>query len=100
MIGEEFREELIDVACLLVKKHFPEIEEIEESALIALSADLLESTSRRSAERCVFCARPTSNRFEFNALPKSEQIRFKDQPQLNLEAYSDKWVKVVIKDRV
>jgi hypothetical protein len=99
MIGEDFREELLDIACLLVKKHFEEIQEIEESALIALVADLMESSSRRSAERCVFCARPNATRFGFSALPKAEQLRFQSQSDLNLEDHIDKWVKVKIRTK-
>jgi hypothetical protein len=99
MIGEDFREELLDIACLLVKKHFEEIEEIEESALMALVADLMESSSRRSAERCVFCARPDGNRFGFSALPKSEQVRFQNQCDLKLEDHMDMWVRVKIRSK-
>ncbi len=99
MIGEAFREELLDIACLIVKKHFEDIEEIEESALIALVADLIESTSRRSAERCVFSSRPVGKTFAFADLPQSEQVRFQDQTDLNLERYMDKWVRVSIKSK-
>jgi hypothetical protein len=76
--------EQVDIACLLVKKHFSKIERIEKSVLMVLLQKLTESTSRRPAEKCIFCANhPSDNTFKFSNLSKSEQNRYIENPNIN-----------------
>lgn len=98
-LGAEFYEELIDIACLMVKKHFDQVDEIEGSAVIALVADLMESPSRRAAERCVFSSCPDGNKFGFSSLPKSEQDRFQDNSGIDLGLCRDQWITIKIETK-
>ena len=71
--GNYFMEQC-DLACLLIRKLFPKVSRIEGAVVLALSAMLTQSTSRRGAERSVFSSKaPSGTTFAFDNLPMQDQ---------------------------
>jgi hypothetical protein len=97
LLGDDAAKEHVDLACLLVKKHFPQVKRIERAAVVALVNKLAGSSSRRSAERCVFCSRtPDAETFKLTDLPSSDQDKYRDNRDVSalLNSYYD----IVVRD--
>jgi hypothetical protein len=71
LLGAHLPEEQLDVVYLMIRKHFPEVQCVEQAAAVVLAGELSDSVSRRSAERCVFNSTPTGNTLTLEDLPKS-----------------------------
>jgi hypothetical protein len=81
-VGQEY----LDLACVLLKKHFPGVTCAERSALVVLAKLLTSTSSRRTAEKCVFCSSaPADNCFRYANLPRSEQNKRRKDPDVNNE---------------
>lgn len=82
---EEVDKEYIDIACLLIKKHFPSVKRIEVAVIVVLMRKLIPTSSRRSAERSVFCSTtPKDDIFEFKNLPGSDQERYGEDNKVSV----------------
>jgi len=53
---EKASSEYVDIACLLIRKHFPKVKRVEKAALMAIAKTLVETGSYRKAESSVFCS--------------------------------------------
>jgi hypothetical protein len=79
LLGDDFKLEHEDLACVLIKKHFPKVEYIDKRALLAIVRLLATATSRRSAEKAVFAATPSKDTiFDFDCLPRRDKERFSE----------------------
>jgi hypothetical protein len=80
LLGQESRIfEQMDVACLLVKKHFSHIQQCELAAALVLVRELIESASRRSAESCVFNSVCEADIFTFKGLPRRVRAKYENE---------------------
>lgn len=97
LLGEELLlMEQIDLACVLIKEHFPKVKFIDPQGLFAIVRLLATTASRRPAEKAVFGARLSKeNTFEFNCLSRRIQAEFwtfvseQKGPIYNFEKSSD-----------
>ena len=77
LCGDETGREYIDIACLIIKKHFDKIIRVEQAVIMTLVKKLAETSSRRGADKCVFCSSvPDTDTFIFSMLPKRDQLRW------------------------
>jgi len=93
LLGEQYQQELMDIVCIMVKKHFKKVKLIELSALFVLAEILSTSKFRRSSERTIFASNSTTTKFAFTNLPGSTQREFQ-------EMFGDsmhKWVHIEVK---
>jgi hypothetical protein len=83
MLDDETGNEQIDIACLLIKKHFKSVEKVEVAAIMAIVKLLSESVSKRNAERKIFCSKvPTdSSDFNYDMLPIRIVNKYKEEFQ-------------------
>jgi hypothetical protein len=80
LTGNDATQEKLELACLLIQKHFPSVQRIEKAAVVALASKLSETPSRRPTEKAIFCSlvQPAAKSFSFENLPRLEQGRYKD----------------------
>ncbi len=96
--GEEVGREQVDIACLLVKKHFENVTHIERAAVLAVVKKLAESQSRRNAETAVFCSNVKDGRtFKLADMPKEDRDQYANDP--DFEGLRDKVLRIVARPR-
>ncbi|MCJ7632426.1 AAA family ATPase [Candidatus Bathyarchaeota archaeon] len=77
--GTDPGKEFTDLACLLVRKHFKKVNRIEQSAVMVLQKKLATTSSRRVAEKCVFCSSIHDEAtFSFTHLPLRDQEEYRE----------------------
>jgi hypothetical protein len=96
LLGDHAAKEQVDLACILVQKHFPGVHRIELSAVGALIKKLTESSSRRAAEKAVFgSSSPPADTFRFVDLPGRDQEQYKEDSEIKL--LMDSYIRITVK---
>ncbi|QLH72597.1 ATP-binding protein [Rhodopseudomonas palustris] len=95
LLGDDTEGEYIDLACMLIKKHFPAVKYIENDALNIICRALRNETSMRTAEKIVFSSTSRSEEeyelFDTPCLPKRCQAPTKQAP-----TKEEQWWEIVI----
>jgi len=78
--GEAAAKEQVDIAFLLTTKHFKKVRRIEKAVLhVLISEKLVKNTSRRVAEKCIFCSQLKDPIiFRYQDLPGDDQSRYSE----------------------
>ncbi|MBC9882938.1 ATP-binding protein [Bradyrhizobium sp. INPA01-394B] len=78
LLGEQTEAEYDDLACMLIKKHFPAVTLIEKEALDTIRRALKSESSMRTAEKIVFNStsriEEEDELFDMSCLPRRHQI--------------------------
>lgn len=86
LLGDNWKSEYEDVACMLVLKHFPTVKFIGKLALQTLCKELIAGNSLRTAEKIVFNSRPRDpETFDLFCMPRKHRHSTEDASEEKTE---------------